>query len=54
LGAAALLGQVPAFLWVEAVPLSLLLVVLIVLHERNASALAAAVGVERHAYARIA
>lgn len=54
LGAAALLGQVPAFLWVEAVPLSLLLVVLIVLHERNASSLAAAIGVERHAYARIA
>ena len=54
LGVAALLGQTPAFLWVEAVPLSLLLLVLIVLHERNASSLAAALGVEHRAYARIA
>jgi hypothetical protein len=54
LGAAALLGQVPAFLWIEAVPLSVLLLVLIILHERNASALTAVLGVERHGLARIA
>ena len=53
LGAAGLAGRVAPFLWVEAVPMTVLLVVLIVVHEWNATALADAVAHERDAYARV-
>jgi hypothetical protein len=53
LGAAALAGRPSAFLWAEAVPMSLLLVVLLLVHEWNATALAGVLDHERNAYARI-
>jgi len=52
LGAAAFSGRISAFLWAEAVPMSLLLVVLLLVHEWNAAALTDAVEAERNAYAR--
>ena len=53
LGAAALVGHVSAFLWTEAVWMSLLLVVLIWIHESNATVLGDLFDSERHAYARV-
>ena len=53
LGAAALAGHISAFLWAEAVPMSLLLVVLLLVHEWNATALGDLLQTERNAYARI-
>src|SRR5439155_1057517 len=52
LGAAAIAGHISAFLWAEAVPMSLLLVVLLLMHEWNATALSDALEHERNAYAR--
>jgi len=52
LGAAAIAGHISAFLWAEAVPMSLLLVVLLLMHEWNATALTDALEHERTAYAR--
>jgi len=52
LGAAAVAGHISAFLWAEAVPMSLLLVVLLLMHEWNATALSDALEHERNAYAR--
>ncbi|HYK82361.1 MAG TPA: CDP-alcohol phosphatidyltransferase family protein [Gemmatimonadales bacterium] len=53
LGIAALAGHITAFLWIEAVWMSLLLVVLLWLHEWNATALGQMLATERNAYARI-
>ena len=53
LGAAALVGHVSAFLWTEAVWMSLLLVVLIWIHESNATVLGDLFDSGRHAYARV-
>ena len=49
----ALAGRVTAFLWIEAVWMSLLLVVLLWIHEWNATALGGLLDVERHDYARV-
>src|SRR5207249_11713550 len=51
LGAAAVAGHISAFLWAEAVPMSLLLVVLLLMHEWNAASLAAALEHHRNVYA---
>jgi len=53
LGAAAVAGHISAFLWAEAVPMSLLLVVLLLMHEWNATTLADLLEHERHAYVRV-
>ena len=53
LGAAAVAGHISAFLWAEAVPMSLLLVVLLLMHEWNAASLADALEHQRNVYARI-
>ncbi len=53
LGVAALAGHVSAFLWAEAVWMSLVLVVLLWIHEWNATALGDLLDSERNAYARI-
>ena len=49
----ALDGHVSAFLWTEPVWMSLLLVVLIWIHESNATVLGDLFDSERHAYARV-
>ncbi len=49
----ALTVHITAFLWIEAVWMSLLLVVLLWIHEWNATALGGLLDVERNAYARI-
>ncbi len=53
LGVAALVGHITLFLWAEAVWMSLLLVVLLWLHEWNATALGGMLASERNAYARV-
>ena len=53
LGAAAVAGHIAAFLWAEAVWMSLLLVVLLWIHEWNATALGGLLDTERNAYARV-
>ena len=53
LGVAGFGRHISAFLWAEAVPMSLLLVVLLLVHEWNAAALADALADQRNAYARI-
>jgi hypothetical protein len=53
LGVAALTAHVTAFLWIEAVWMSLLLVVLLWIHEWNATALGGLLDVERNGYARV-
>src|SRR3989454_243088 len=53
IGAAAVAGHISAFLWAEAVPMSLLLVVLLLMHEWNAASLADALEHQRNGYARI-
>src|SRR5207245_1230107 len=45
--------HISAFRWAEAVPMSLLLVVLLLMHEWNATTLAALLEHERHAYVRV-
>ena len=50
---AALGGRISAFLWIEAVWMSLLLVVLLWIHEWNATALGDMLPTERDAYARV-
>ncbi len=52
-GVAALVGHVSAFLWAEAVWMSLLLVVLLWIHEWNATALGDMLAAERTAYVRV-
>ena len=52
LAAAGIAAHVSAFLWLEAVWLSVLLLVLLSLHEWNATALSELVGSERDAYVR--
>ncbi len=53
LGVTALTVHITAFLWIEAVWMSLLLVVLLWIHEWNATALGGLLDVERHDYARV-
>jgi CDP-alcohol phosphatidyltransferase-like enzyme len=53
LGIAGIAGHVSMFLWAEAVWMSLLLVVLLWIHEGNATALGDMLSTERDAYARI-
>jgi hypothetical protein len=53
LGVAALAAHISAFLWVEAVWMSLLLVVLLWIHEWNATALGGLLDPERNGYARV-
>ena len=53
LGVTALTAHVSAFLWIEAVWMSLLLVVLLWIHEWNATALGGLLDVERNGYARV-
>ncbi|HYR30609.1 MAG TPA: hypothetical protein VEO93_01725, partial [Gemmatimonadales bacterium] len=53
LGVAALAAHVSAFLWAEAVWMSLVLVALLWIHEWNATALGDLLDSERNAYARI-
>ncbi len=53
LGVAALVGHITVFLWAEAVWMSLLLVVLLWLHEWNATALGGMLASEGDAYARV-
>ena len=53
LGVVALTAHVTAFLWIEAVWMSLLLVVLLWIHEWNATALGGLLDVERNGYARV-
>lgn len=53
LGVAALVGHITVFLWAEAVWMSLLLVVVLWLHEWNATALGGMLASERDAYARV-
>ena len=53
LGVAALAAHISAFLWAEAVWMSLLLVALLWIHEWNATALGDLLDSERNAYARI-
>ncbi|PYO93747.1 MAG: hypothetical protein DMD60_15200 [Gemmatimonadetes bacterium] len=52
-GVAAVAAHVSAFLWVEAVWMSLLLVVLLWIHEGNATALGGLLDPERNGYARV-
>src|SRR5207237_2044513 len=53
LGIAGLAGRPSAFLWTEAVWMSLLLVVLLWVHEWNATALGGLLDAEHNAYARV-
>jgi hypothetical protein len=53
LGVSAVAAHVSAFLWVEAVWMSLLLVVLLWIHEWNATALGGLLDPERNGYARV-
>jgi len=53
LGAAGFAGHIAAFLWAEAVWMSLLLLVLLWIHEWNATALGGMLTTERDAYARV-
>ena len=53
LGVAGVASRVSVFLWVEAVWMSLLLVVLLWIHEWNATALGDTLASERDAYARV-
>lgn len=53
LGIVALTAHVSTFLWIEAVWMSLLLVVLLWIHEWNATALGGVLEVERNGYARV-
>jgi CDP-alcohol phosphatidyltransferase-like enzyme len=53
LGVTAFAGHMSAYLWIEAVWLSLLLVVLLWIHESNATALGGMLSTERDAYARV-
>lgn len=53
LGIVALTAHVSTFLWIEAVWMSLLLVVLLWIHEWNATALGGLLEVERNGYARV-
>src|SRR5947208_3494438 len=53
LGVAAVAAHISAFLWVEAVWMSLVLVALLWIHEWNATALGDLLDGERNAYARI-
>jgi len=53
LGVAAVAAHISAFLWVEAIWMSLLLVVLLWIHEWNATALGGLLDPERNGYARI-
>jgi len=53
LGAAGVAGHIAAFLWAEAVWMSLLLLVLLWIHEWNATALGGMLTTERDAYARV-
>ncbi len=53
LGVAAVAAHVSAFLWVEAVWMNLLLVVLLWIHEWNATALGGLLDPERNGYARV-
>jgi len=53
LGVAAVAAHVSAFLWAEAVWMSLVLVALLWIHEWNATALGDLLDSERDAYARI-
>ena len=53
LGIAGLAGRPSAFLWTEAVWMSLLLVVLLWMHEWNATALGGLLDAEHNAYARV-
>ena len=53
LGVAGIAGRVSMFLWAEAVWMSLVLVVLLWIHEGNATALGDMLATERDAYARI-
>ena len=53
LGAAGVAGHLAAFLWAEAVWMSLLLLVLLWIHEWNATALGGMLTTERDAYARV-
>ena len=52
-GVAAVAGRISVFLWIEAVWMSLLLVVLLWIHEWNATALGDMLASERDAYARV-
>ena len=51
-GIAGVIGHVSVFLWAEAVWMSLLLVVLLWMHEWNATALGGLLDTERDVYAR--
>ena len=53
LGAAGVAGHIAAFLWAEAVWMSLLLLVLLWIHEWNATALGRMLTTDRDAYARV-
>ena len=53
LGAAGVAGHIAAFLWAETVWMSLLLLVLLWIHEWNATALGGMLTTERDAYARV-
>jgi len=53
LGVAAVAAHISAFLWVEAVWMSLLLVALLWIHEWNATALGGLLDPERNGYARV-
>lgn len=53
LGVAGMIGHISVFLWSEAVWMSLLLVVLLWMHEWNATALGGLLDTERDAYARV-
>ncbi len=53
LGAAGLGHHISAFLWAEAVPMSLLLVLLLLVHEWNAAVLADALAEQPNVYARV-
>jgi len=53
LGVAGVAGHIAAFLWAEAVWMSLLLLVLLWIHEWNATALGGMLTTERDAYARV-
>jgi len=53
LGVAGLSGHIAAYLWTVAGPMSLLLVVLVLLHEWNATALGEILDSQRDAYAPV-
>src|SRR5689334_4066282 len=53
LGVAGVIGHISVFLWTEAVWMSLLLVVLLWMHEWNATALGGLLDTERDVYARV-